>query len=143
MSGICGVVVGSQSVVTSVNNSTVFRKFYSSHYACTDQRKTFCFKSYSIIKCKIKLSYVSRIKQTILTISLFNMISDKSEITIFRCSLKKLHRNVSRNSQENTCVGASFLMKLQNGSVSLLKFSRNSFFTEHRREITSVRQQNQ
>ena len=143
MSGICGVLVGSQSVVTSVNNSTVFRKFYSSHYACTDPRRTFCFKSYSIIICKIKLSSISRIKQTILIVSLFNMISDKSEITIFRCSLKKLRRNVSRNSQENTCVGASFLMKLQNGSVSLLKFSRNSFFTEHRREITSVRQQNQ
>ena len=32
-----------------------------------------------------------------------------------RCSLKKVFLEISQNSQENTCAGVSFLIKLQAG----------------------------
>ena len=36
-----------------------------------------------------------------------------TEAVARRCSLNRVFLNISHNSQENTCVGVSFLMKLQ------------------------------
>ena len=46
------------------------------------------------------------------------------------CSVKKLLLEISRNSQENTCVRVSFL-------INFLEISKNTFFTEHLWTTTS------
>ena len=38
---------------------------------------------------------------------------EKSEVVVRRCSVKKMFLEISQNSQENTCVRDSFLIKLQ------------------------------
>ena len=38
---------------------------------------------------------------------------------------------ISQNSQENTCVRASFLIKLQAFSCEFCEISKNTVFTEH------------
>ena len=63
-----------------------------------------------------------------------------------RCSVKKVSLKNSQNSQENTCAGVSFLIKLQavacnftkkrcsgtgSFSVNFVNFLRTSFLTEH------------
>ena len=45
-----------------------------------------------------------------------------------RCAIKKVFLGISQNSQENTCVRVSFLIKLQ---ASAHFFYRTPFFTEH------------
>ena len=61
------------------------------------------------------------------------------------CSVKKVFLEISQNSQENTCVRVSFLIKLQAPPATLLKkrlwhrcfpvnfakFLRTPFFTEY------------
>ena len=44
-----------------------------------------------------------------------------SEAVVRRCSIKKVFLEVSQNSQENTCVRDSFLIKLQTWPATLLK----------------------
>ena len=62
---------------------------------------------------------------------------------------KKVFLNVLQNSQENTCTRVSFLIKLQASGLLKKRFwhrlfcefceiSKNTFFTEHVRETTSV-----
>ena len=67
------------------------------------------------------------------------------EAVVQRCSVKKLFLEILQNSQENTCARASFLIRLQVASATLLKkrpwhrcfpvnfaeFLRTPFFTEH------------
>ena len=53
-----------------------------------------------------------------------------------RYSVKKVFLEISQNSQENTCVRDSFLIKLQASlaqvfSCEFCEVSKNSFFTEH------------
>ena len=36
-----------------------------------------------------------------------------AEVVVRRCSVKKMFLETSQNSQENTCAGVSFLIKLQ------------------------------
>ena len=72
-----------------------------------------------------------------------------------RCSIKKVFLKVSQNSQENTCVRVSFLIKLQALACNFIKreclahmFSctfceifKNTFFTEHLWTTTSEYQE--
>ena len=67
------------------------------------------------------------------------------EAVVRRCSVKKLFLEISQNSQENTCVRVSFLIKLQATPATLLKkrlwqrcfpvnfakFLRTPFLKEH------------
>ena len=41
------------------------------------------------------------------------MLQDGIEAVVQTCSVKKLLLEISQNSQENTCVRVSFLIKLQ------------------------------
>ena len=45
----------------------------------------------------------------------------KPEAVAQRCSVKKVFLEISQNSQENTCVSVSFLIKLHLRPVILLK----------------------
>ena len=45
-----------------------------------------------------------------------NSVNDFSEAITWSCSTKKLPKNISQNSQENICVGASFLVKIEGGA---------------------------
>ena len=75
-------------------------------------------------------------------------MTSESEAVSQTCSGKKLFLEISQNSQENTCVRVSFLIKLQllpNKPATLLKkrlwhrcfamkfakFLRTTFFAEH------------
>ena len=55
-----------------------------------------------------------------------------TEAVAWRCSVWKMFSNISQNSQENTCVGASFCIKLQVQGLQLYlkkkKKSNKSFF---------------
>ena len=67
------------------------------------------------------------------------------EAVVRRCSVKKVFLEISENSQENTCVRVSFLIKLQAAPATLLKkrlwhrcfpvnfakFPRTPFLKEH------------
>ena len=69
------------------------------------------------------------------------------EAVVRRCSVKKVFLEISQNSQENTCVRVSFLIKLQAAPATLLKkrlwhrcfpvnfakFLRTPFLKEHLR----------
>ena len=68
----------------------------------------------------------------------------KTEAVVRRCSVKKMFLEISQNSQENTCVRVSFLIKLQAWGpllkkrpwhrcfpVDFAKSLRTPFFTEH------------
>ena len=71
----------------------------------------------------------------------------KHSSLVWRCSIEKVFLEILQNSQENTCAGVSFLIKLQARPATLLKkklwhrcfpvnfakFLRKSFFTEHLR----------
>ena len=56
-----------------------------------------------------------------------------------RCSVKKVFLNISQNSQENTCLGVSFLINLQAFELQHrcfpVKFAKilTTFFTEYLR----------
>ena len=50
-------------------------------------------------------------------IILFQIV--QTEAVIWRCSVKKVFLKTSQNSQENTCIGVFFLIKLQPGSLKL------------------------
>ena len=52
-----------------------------------------------------------------------------TKAVVWRCSLKKVFLKISQNSQENTCVRVSFLIKLQASG----KISKNTFLTEQLR----------
>ena len=68
-----------------------------------------------------------------------------TEAVVQRCSVKKVFLEISQNSQENTCTGVSFLIKLQALGLTLLKkrlwhrffpvnfvkFLRTLYFTEY------------
>ena len=65
-----------------------------------------------------------------------------------RCSVQKVFLEISQNSQENTCVRVSFLIKLQASglqketltpvfSCEFCETSKNTFFTEHLRTTVS------
>ena len=70
---------------------------------------------------------------------------EKAETVAQRCSLKKVFLEISQYSQENTCTGVSFLLKLlgcnvikketpaQVFSCEFFEISKNTFFTEHLR----------
>ena len=51
-----------------------------------------------------------------------------------RCTIKKAFLKISQNSQENTCIGASFLIKLQASDTvtfcEFLKILRTALFTD-------------
>ena len=68
------------------------------------------------------------------------------EVVIKRCSVKKVFLNIVQNSQENSYVGVSFLIKLQgiekNIPTQLLSCEfyepfKNIYFVEHLRAATS------
>ena len=73
-------------------------------------------------------------------------------VGVRRCSVKKMSLKISQNSQENTCVGVSFLIKLQSETCNFIKketpthvFSsefgemfKNFFFKEHLRANASA-----
>ena len=52
---------------------------------------------------------------------LINSKSLKSEAVARRCSVKKVFLKISRNSPENTCPRASFLIKLQASACNFIK----------------------
>ena len=60
-------------------------------------------------------------------------ISGKTEAVIRRCSIKKVFLEIFQNSQENTCVRVSFLIKLQAEALAqafsceFCKISKNTF----------------
>ena len=54
-----------------------------------------------------------------------------SEAVAQRRSVKKVFLEISQNSQENTCVRVSFLIKLQAWGLNFAKFLRAPFFAEH------------
>ena len=45
---------------------------------------------------------------------------DTPEAVVQRCSVKKMFLEISQNSQENTCVRVSFLIKLQASGLDLI-----------------------
>ena len=68
----------------------------------------------------------------------FQMFFGKSEAVVRRCSVREVFLEISQNSQENTCVRVSFLIKLQSlwhrcFPVNFAKFLRTPFFTEYLR----------
>ena len=71
----------------------------------------------------------------------------KIEAVIQRCSVKKVFFKILQNSQENPCISASFLIKLQPKkglwhmcfSVNIAKFLRTPFFIEHLRWLSLVK----
>ena len=50
------------------------------------------------------------------------------EAVVQRCSVKKVLLQISRNSQENTCVRGSFLIKMQAQPTTLLTLFRMGIF---------------
>ena len=48
-------------------------------------------------------------------------ISLINESVVRRCSVKKMLLKLSQNSQENTCAGVSFLIRLQASACNLIK----------------------
>ena len=81
---------------------------------------------------------------------LFNFMVKKirTEAVVQRCSVKKMFLEISQNSQENTCAGDSFLVKLQACnfikketlaqvfSCEFCEISKNTFF--HRTPLVAV-----
>ena len=51
----------------------------------------------------------------------------EAEAVVRRCSVEKVFLEMLQNSQENTCAGVSFLIKLQTSG----EIFKNTFFTEH------------
>ena len=51
---------------------------------------------------------------------------------------KKVFLKISQNSQENTCVGVSVLVKFRASSCNYIKKVKNTFFTEHLQATASV-----
>ena len=49
------------------------------------------------------------------------IITINTEAVVQRCSVKKVFLELTQNSQENTCVRVSFLIKLQASESALLK----------------------
>ena len=57
-------------------------------------------------------------------LEVLKLLSQPSEVATRGVLWKKAFLEISRNSQENTCVRVSFL-------ISFLEISKNTFFTEH------------
>ena len=71
-------------------------------------------------------------------------VNTLSEAVVRKCSVKNIFLEISQNSQENTCVRVSFLIKLQAAcnfikketlaqvfSREFYKISKNTFFIKH------------
>ena len=60
------------------------------------------------------------------------------------CSMKNVFLKISQNSQENTCVSVSFLIKKKKETLAQVfsskfcKISMNTFFTEQLRTTASI-----
>ena len=82
-------------------------------------------------------------------VTAFSMLK-LSEAAIQRCSVKKVFLETLQNSQENTCIRASFLIKLKAlaqqetlakvFSYEFCEISKNTYFTEHLWTTASVNQ---
>ena len=57
-------------------------------------------------------------------------ISAEAEAVALRCSVKKLFLEISQNSQENTCVRVSFLIKKNQSLLFLKNTSGGCFFNK-------------
>ena len=53
----------------------------------------------------------------------FKIVSNQTDVVVWKCSVKKMILEISQNSQENTCVRVSFWIKLQGRPATS--------FTEH------------
>ena len=80
---------------------------------------------------------MSQVKQNL--ISSVTNLGQKCSPEVFyeKCSMKKLFLEISQNSQENTCVRVSFLIKLQ-ALGQYCEVSKNNLFTEHLRASVGI-----
>ena len=62
-----------------------------------------------------------------------------TKAVVWRCSVKTLFLKISQNSEENTCLGASFIKKVLGiRSVTLFKDLLNIIFKKHLQVIASA-----
>ena len=67
----------------------------------------------------IKMNKYNNITKEFLKERINDLVIQGTEAVTSRCSLNRVFLKISHNSQENTCVGVSFLIKLQASGLQL------------------------